>query len=89
MMKARIKPQHFLATTLLFLLINAGYSQNKIVGIVADINNKPIENVKVSSENNPNCVFTNVRGEYSITVSDTCTFLMFSIEDGSSTSLIK
>jgi len=78
MMNARIKIKHLIATTLLFLLINAGYSQNNIVGIIADINNKPIENVKVSSENNPNCVFTNVRGEYSITVSDTCTFLIFS-----------
>ena len=77
-MKAWITPRYFVATTLLFLLINTGYSQNIIVGIVADINNKPIENVKVSSENNPNCVFTNVRGEYSITVSDTCTFLTFS-----------
>lgn len=78
MMKAWIKIKHFIATILLLLLINAGYSQNIIVGIVADINNKPIENVKVSSGNNPDCVFTNVRGEYSITVSDTCTFLTFS-----------
>ncbi len=76
------KRKRIILTQLLVLLIYTGmYSQNTIVGVVSNLYNEPLENVRVNSSDNPQGVLTNLKGEYIIEVSDECDVLTFSLLD--------
>lgn len=56
-------------------------AQVRIVGVVTDEKNEPVENVRVSCSDTLHTVQTNSRGEYSIEVSDHCKALYFTYHD--------
>ena len=72
-----IQKRGYLSFLLILIVFTGAYSQT-IVGVVTGMDNKPLSEVKVSSSENTQIVLTDSRGEYSIEVSDTCRFLIFS-----------
>lgn len=64
------------------------YSQNTIVGVVSNMYNEPLANVRVASSDNSQGVLTNLHGEYTIEVSGECDVLTFSLLDMSVDELI-
>lgn len=78
------KRTRIILTQLLILFVyTSTYSQKTIVGIVSNIHNESLANVKVTSLDNQQGVLTNLLGEYMIEVEDTCAVLTFSLLDQS------
>jgi len=67
-----------LALLLVSVMFTGIYSQKTIVGVVSNRDNEPLENVWIYCSDDTEGVLTNIRGEYSIEVSQECKVLTYS-----------